>query len=186
MEAVIADLLSKRDANAKLENVDIYRAVDLRRAEVRSVADDFDPSVAKVDDKKAKVAEHRMLDVTIKLAKVLTASPTLRAKLQFLEQRLGIECLCDSPSKLESLLQLCGGFQSPSTTAETALPVIDAILILFKRGLLKNPASLTRHVLVGGKGSLGLVQRLLKRAQINRFLSEKFVCLLYTSDAADE
>ena len=156
-----------------LTNGEIHAAVKLRRAEVRHSTDDE----AKPIDPKDSKADERMLDIAIKIAKVLSKFPAIKEMLRFMEQRHGKECLCDSLSKLETLFQLCGGFESASL-GETTIMVLDAILIMLDRGSIKDPAKITRLIMVGSAGKLGLLQRILKRCSTNKFLHEKFRPLL--------
>ena len=55
--------------------------------------------------KKANTADNqkervRMLELTIKIARVLIAFPTVHKRLRIMEQRWGRECLSDDPAKL--------------------------------------------------------------------------------------
>ena len=118
----------------------------------------------------------RMLDLVIKIARVLQDHPTVKEKLRLLEQRWGRECLTDSPSKLERLIQQCGGAETKQV-AEFLVDVIDGIDILLNRGAIPGGAvKLTVGVLFSNraKGQVGLVERLLKRKAFCRFLIEKF------------
>ena len=54
----------------------------------------------------------RMLDLNIKIARVLMKHPQVLRELRFFEQKFGNECLCDSPSKLEKVIHGCGGIGS--------------------------------------------------------------------------
>ena len=62
--------------------------------------------------KDKKESNQRMLDITIKIARMLNAFPETLNALRYLEQRWGKACLCDSPAKLEKVLQQCGGIES--------------------------------------------------------------------------
>jgi hypothetical protein len=53
-----------------------------------------------------------MLDITIRIAKALKKYPTVHTKLRLMEQKWGRGCLCDSPAKMEKLMQCCGGSES--------------------------------------------------------------------------
>jgi|GEM_PF-6765236 len=118
----------------------------------------------------------RMLDITIKVARVLLKYPALRMKLRLLEQRWGRECLCDSAAKLEKVIQLCGGADSIQL-GENMNDVIDGVNIMLKRGGVPGgPAKITTAVLTGNpkNAQLGLIDRFLKRKALARYLIEKF------------
>ncbi len=57
-----------------------------------------DPSQTKTKTDKAE--KDRMLELTIKIARVLMAFPTVHKRLRIMEQRWGRECLSDDPAKL--------------------------------------------------------------------------------------
>ena len=66
-----------------------------------------------------------------------------------MEQRWGRECLCDSPAKLEKVVQLCGGAESIQL-GENMTDVIDGVNILLKRGGVPGgPTKITTAVLTG-------------------------------------
>ena len=57
-----------------------------------------DPSQKKAETDTAE--KDRMLELTIKIARVLMAFPTVHKRLRIMEQRWGRECLSDDPAKL--------------------------------------------------------------------------------------
>ena len=81
-----------------------------------------------VQSRKTMMKTDRMLDITIKIARVITKFPEVHQKLRFMEQRYGKECLCDSPSKLEKVIQGCGGSDSPSL-GQALCDVLDGIVV---------------------------------------------------------
>ena len=104
-----------RITNAEFQSkISIHRAVAAERGALTGVsaadADTWDQK--KGSEKKATPAALCILDITIKVARTLQKYPALRAKLRLMEQRWGRECLCDSPAKLEKIIQACGGAES--------------------------------------------------------------------------
>ena len=61
-----------------------------------------------------------MLDLTIKIARVIMKFPEILHELRYLEQRFGRECLSDSPAKLEKIIQQCGGADAPTLGTDVA------------------------------------------------------------------
>ena len=161
--------MSKKAPNEKLLNSEIIGQVDVRRAYFRGNEDEENPEKTLKDKKQ----QHRMLEISIKLAKALSKLPTVKQRLIFIEQRYGKDCLCDSPSKLELLFQKCGGFDSPAI-GENMMQALNGLFLTLKRGTIKDPLKLSTQILGGKPGQCGLVQRLLVRAKIVTFVHEKF------------
>ena len=107
-------------ATAPVTNQEIRDTISIHRAKASEVLADV--SAAEADANEARTAApkdkdkdrgaQRMLDISIKLARVLAKHPQVLKKLRYMEQRWGKECLCDSPAKLEKIVQQCGGIDS--------------------------------------------------------------------------
>ena len=134
--------MSKKAPNDKLTNAEIVSQVDIRRACFRGNEDEENPEKTLKDKKQ----QHRMLEISIKLAKALSKLPTVKQRLIFIEQRFGKDCLCDSPSKLELLFQKCGGFDSP-TIGENLMQALNGLFLTLKRGTIKDPSKLNTQIL---------------------------------------
>ena len=107
--SIITLLQSK--TQGKVENAAIREVLDITRAVADvSAADAEDESPSKPKDKKE--SNQRMLDITIKIARMFLMFPETLTALRFLEQRWGKVCLCDSAAKLEKVIQQCGGSDS--------------------------------------------------------------------------
>jgi len=119
--SVLAHLRAAKGGNAVVTNQEIRDVMVLQRAHAaESVAGASGvsadaPEESPTKDSKAKdQSAQRMLGITIKIARVLGKFPQVLARLRFMEQRWGRECLCDSPAKLERIIQLCGGPEAPN------------------------------------------------------------------------
>ena len=177
----IIDLIKHgRPGEARVQNseiaakINVHRAADTGKLAGVSEADADDNSTPAKKKGKADDAA-RMLEISIKLARVLMKYPALRVKLRLLEQRWGRECLCDSPAKLEKIVQMCGGADSVQLGENMDL-VLNGVSILLKRGGIPGgPGKVTIPLLEGKTGTaLGLVHRFLKRHAIARMMIEKF------------
>ena len=115
---VITALQADRTGTTQVTYQEIREAITVQRAKLSEVLADVsaadtepgDEHPAAHKDKDVKGAV-RMLDITIRLARVLQKYPQVLKKLRYMEQRWGKECLCDSPAKLEKIIQQCGGME---------------------------------------------------------------------------
>ena len=162
---------SSKPGDARILNAEIAAKINVHRAVAAETgalagvsAADVDPeSPTKAPKPGSKAGEEvaaRMLDITIKVARVLLKYPQLRLKLRLMEQRWGRECLCDSAAKLEKVIQLCGGADSIQL-GENMTDVIDGVNILLKRGGVPGgPTKITTAVLTGNSknSQFGLVE----------------------------
>ena len=112
---VITVLQSRKPSDdVRVTNSELHDAIKVARANASELVGAPDVSAG---TPKPAAANVRMLDLTIKLARVIMKFPEILYKLRYMEQRYGKECLCDSPAKLEKIIQQCGGADCPGLGA---------------------------------------------------------------------
>ena len=98
-----------------MSNGEVAAVIKVQRANAAEMIAGADPVPgAAAAGGPAAAAKDRMLDISIKIARVLLKWPDARKALLLMEQHHGKECVTDSPAKLEKIIQLCGGAESPS------------------------------------------------------------------------
>ena len=192
IKKIIEILQLKKGSSERVSNAELHQTINLQRAsaaelvagasDVSAVAPDGSPGAPDVSagappaSAKLDAASTRMLDITIKIARTIIKFPDVLAQLRFMEQKYGKECLCDSPAKLEKIIQRCGGAESP-TLGEHIIDVLNGIAVMLKRGEVPGGASKITVPVLGGNPSrdqLGLIDRIMKRSAIVKYLYERF------------
>ena len=105
------------------------------------------------------------MDITIKVVKYIIDVPEVENRILLLQQKYGKGCLVDNVSKLELLIQGCGG-SGASDLARKLTLVLDTIDFLLTRKDIKDASLLTVKVLQGDKrkNDMGLIDLIIKRA----------------------